>query len=143
MKRLVALFLMLFTYIIASADTDSITSLDVSKDTISRDEAKALYLMKIRRWDNGDQILLFQLDHSNIVHKRFVRDVLDMSPERYAREWERLVNTGMGTSVKTVSTTADMVKRVSSSRNGLGYIDSDKIIIYTPEGSYKILKIIN
>jgi hypothetical protein len=53
-----------------------------------------------------------------------------MTPEQYSREWDRIVNSGLSTSIRIVMSEAEMIDRVANTPNALGYIDTDHLIAY-------------
>lgn len=127
----------------AGAETAAVVSSFIKNETISRVDARAIYLMKARRWDNGQQIVLFQMPHNSRAHKQFVRDVLEMSAEQYAREWDRLTNAGLSTSIKIVNSEREMLQRIAGTSSGLGYIDADHLVIHDENSGVRTLRIVD
>ena len=141
MKRL---FLVIALYCYnALADTVTIVGKQTSIENISRNEAKSLYLMKSRRLNDGQSVILFQMPQSSYEHKKFVRDVLGMPIEQYKRELDRLINAGLSMPIRIVSSKQDMLNSVAITYNSIGYIDADHLIIYSGENDVKTLKIID
>lgn len=108
---------------------------------ITRSEARALFLMRERRFYDGQRVVLVQMPRSSRAHRIFLRDVLGMSPAQYAREWDKLVNSGLSTSVLYVATTEEMLATVSRTENSLGYVDADNLLINAGNSDVKILHI--
>lgn len=141
MKHL--LVALMFVCNTAFAETLAIVNVALHIGQISREDARALYLMKERRWDDGQIVILYQLPTNSKLHRAFVRDVLGMSNEQYNREWDRLVNAGLSTYIHSVSSQQEMIRRVANTANALGYIDSDHMIINTGERDITTLRITN
>ncbi len=87
--------------------------------------------------------MLFQMPRSTYVHKAFVRDVLNLSPEQYAREWDKLVNAGLSSYIQSVPTSQDMLLSVKQTPNALGYLDENNLILHNGKKDVKILRIID
>lgn len=142
MKKLIASLLLLIS---ANAFSQSlgIVNTAVTIGQISRNDARALYLMKERRWDDGQPVILFKLPTTSRIHRSFVREVLGMSVSQYTREWDRIVNAGLSTNVQLVTTATEMFLRVANTSNALGYIDSDHMIVNMGDRDVKTLRITN
>lgn len=140
MKKII--FILLLYYYSALADTVMITDSDFNSiEKITKTEAQFLYLMKTRRLNDGQVVTLFQMPQDSVQHKQFVRNILRMSIEQYNRELDRITNSGLSTRIKTVYTKQEMIQRVSSTINSIGYIDTDYLIIYSGDSNVKTLTI--
>ena len=127
----------------ALADSVTIVGRQTAIENISRNEAKSLYLMRTRRLNDGQSVILFQMPQNSYEHKKFVRDVLGISIEQYNRELDKLINVGLSTPIRVVNTKQDMLNSVAITYNSIGYIDADHLIIYSGENDVKTLKIID
>ena len=141
MKKLV--LALALAYGSAMADTAAIVNSAVRVGQISKEDVRSLFLMRERRWNDGQLVVLFHLPNFSRAHKTFVRDVLGMTTEQYGREWDRLTNAGLSTYVRSVSTQKEMLYKVSQTSGGLGYLDSDYIIVNRGDSDAKMLRIVD
>ena len=140
MKKLILTLLLVCQ--IAIADTTAIVNAAVESGQITREDARNLYLMKSRRWEDGQLIILFQMPQNSSSHKAFVREVLGMSTEQYNREWDRLVNAGLSGSIRSVANEEEMMRKVGLTPNALGYVSNDRLIVHNGENYVRTLRII-
>jgi hypothetical protein len=140
MKKLILIFLYFFTGL-TFGDTSVIINVDVNSGKLSTTDIRNIYLMRYNRWPNGDKVVLFQMTEDTYLFRHFVRDILGMSVEEYNKKWNKMVNSGLGSEVRYVKTTDEMLRRVSSTRSAIGYIDSDNVIINFGGNDVKVLHI--
>jgi hypothetical protein len=141
MKKLI--MVLLFVCMSATAEVVAIISTAVKIGHITRMEARSLYLMKERRWDDGQLVVIVQMTPGTRIHKAFVRDVLNMTNEQYTREWDRMVNAGLSTRIKIVANQDEMFNLVSSTPNAIGYLDQENLLVNTGKADIRTLKIID
>jgi hypothetical protein len=141
MKKLI--MVLLFVCMSATAEVVAIISTAVKIGHITRTEARSLYLMKERRWDDGQLVVIVQMTPGTRIHKAFVRDVLNMTNEQYTREWDRMVNAGLSTRIKIVANQDEMFNLVSSTPNAIGYLDQENLLVNTGKADIRTLKIID
>lgn len=127
MKKLVFLLALLSTS--AFADVLGIINKAVQVKEITREDARAVFLLKERYAPNGIKIQLFRMPLQSKLHREFVRDVLDMSEVQFEREWSKIVNSGLAPDIEEVPTQREMLATVSRKYRGVGYLDKDYIVI--------------
>jgi hypothetical protein len=127
----------------AAADSNVIVSPGNQNSAMTRAEARSLFLMRTRRFPDGSPVVLIQLPAQHQTHKRFVREVLNMTPEQYARERDKATNSGTAATIRFVSTTEEMLMRVARTPNSLGYVDSDNLLLNSGNNDVKVLRIID
>lgn len=127
MKKLVFLLALLSTS--AFADVLGIINKAVQVKEITREDARAVFLLKERYAPNGIKIQLFRMPLQSKLHREFVRDVLDMSEVQFEREWSKIVNAGLAPEIEEVSTQREMLATVSRKYRSVGYLDKDYIVI--------------
>lgn len=142
MKKLLFLFLMVIQ-VFSYAESTPIGSKDLTVNTITKVEVQNLYLMKNKHLFNGDKIVLFHMPKESKDRNSFIREVLNMSIEKYDTELNKTINIGMGGFIKTVKNKNDMVLRVSLTTNGIGYIDKDHLLVYIGESDVKMFNIVD
>lgn len=146
MTNRLATFLFLLLTTVGHAEVNDVLAIANSTYTgsnITKAEIRSLYLMKTRHLFNGESVVLFQLPRTHASHIQFVRSVLGMSPEQYSSEWNRIVNSGAATSVRYVTTKAEMLYRISITPNSIGYMDSAHMVLYSGDSDVKILNIVD
>lgn len=122
------------------ADTVPVSSIEFAISTISRFELRRLYFMK-DRWAEGVGIVtLYQRPTHSDAHLRFIRETLELTPASYFKELSLAVNAGKGVSITVVNTDEDMIEKVTSKDNAIGYLDVDTLIIKLDKTT-KLLKV--
>ncbi|MDC9729579.1 MAG: hypothetical protein PSN04_09690 [Methyloprofundus sp.] len=57
------------------------------------------------------------------LHKRFVKEKLQLFPHQLRRTWNRKTYTGTGQAPITVDSMTEMQKLIKQTKNSIGYID--------------------
>jgi hypothetical protein len=142
MKKLSAIILMLSLGLAPTmrADTVPITSAEFAVATISRFELRRIYFMKDRWVDGVGLITLFQRPKNSEAHLRFIRETLGLTPAAYFKELALAVNSGKGVTITVVDNDEDMIEKVTTKDNAIGYLDVDTLII-TLDKSTRLLKV--
>jgi len=142
MKLKILIFLVVFIVsITANADTRPVSSKEFAVENITRFELRRIYFMKDRWLEGVGLIRLFQRPPHSNQHLQFIRETLELTPSTYFKELALAVNSGKGAVIEIVSTDDDMITRVTSSDNAIGYIDLDTMII-TLDKNTKLLKVV-
>lgn len=84
---------------------------------------RSIFSMRTRYWPNGEKIRVFVLADDSEVHKTFVKQKLQMFPHQLRRTWDRMTYTGTGQPPVTVHSTAEMLEKIKTTKNSIGYID--------------------
>ncbi len=84
---------------------------------------RSIFSMRTRYWPNGEKIRVFVLPDDNEIHKTFVKQKLDMFPHQLRRTWDRMTYTGTGQPPITVHSIAEMLEKIKTTKNSIGYID--------------------
>jgi hypothetical protein len=135
-------FLVLITISgIAKTDTRPVSSNEFAVENITRFELRRIYFMKDRWLDGVGLITLYQRPPHSNQHLQFIRETLGLTPSNYFKELALAVNSGKGAIIKVVSTDDDMINKVTSSDNAIGYIDLDTMVI-TLDKTTKLLKVV-
>jgi len=140
MKKLLLIILLAITINI-NADTLMVAQVDVNAGQLSVSDVRSFYLMKYRRWPDGNRVILFQMPIDSPAHRHFIREVLRMSVSDYEKEWSKVVNSGFSSEIRYVYSSEEMLHRVSFTRNAIGYVDSDNIIVNSGSNDVKVLHI--
>ena len=111
--------------------------------TITKNEVKQLFLLKRKRFSTGELSTLVQMNSNSTLHKLFVREILGMNIETYKKIIYNSINSGFNGNIITVSTQEEMINKVSTVSNSIGYIDSNIILINSNYNNITIYKIID
>lgn len=140
------IILVLQSFIPATTVADPIVIANVNRlqDRITKNQVREIFLLKQRHWADGTRILLCRLPMTNFIHRRFVREVLGLTPEKYETEWLRLMKLPTNSNFKEVSTEEKMISCVSAQQGTMGYVDADHLLISsTGENAFKTLMIVD
>lgn len=140
MKMKIFVIILAFSIGIIKADTLPITSAEFAVENISRFELRRIYFMKDRWVEGVGLVTLYQRPSHSDAHLRFIRETLGLTPAAYFKELALAVNSGKGTVIKVVGSDDDMINKVTSNDNAIGYLDVDTLII-TLDKSTKLLKV--
>ncbi|MGH1370457.1 MAG: hypothetical protein ACRBBW_00375 [Cellvibrionaceae bacterium] len=91
--------------------------------TLSVNEARAIFSMRTRVWPDGSPITVFVLPNSSPRHSQFVRSLLTLLPHQLQRNWDRLVYTGIGQAPIEVANETAMIEQLKSTPGSIGYVD--------------------
>jgi ABC-type phosphate transport system substrate-binding protein len=133
-------FLLLFTSAYA-VEMSPIVNPDSSITSLTVTEIRMLYLYRNNRLPNGQKAVVYKLPDTNRLHQYFLRDVLGMTPYQFKREVNKKTDSDNYPEVREVGTIQDMINRVASTPNAIGYIDSDSLIINNGINEIKVLHI--
>ena len=125
------LFLILFMFSTGSfSESAPITfSFDDTSPTIQRYQVVWMYQMKVRYWNDGTKITVYNLPLDSRIHKEFVRRVLQISPITYQQSIDRLINSGNSSNYKTVSNETQMYNEISRNPGSIGYIGNNLLLV--------------
>jgi ABC-type phosphate transport system substrate-binding protein len=139
--RAILFALMLFFSSTAFADVDPIVNTALQSGSITRADARNLYLLKNRTWADGARIQVFRLPLNSNLHKEFVRDVLKMNQTQFEAEWQKLINAGLAPAVEEVPTAKAMLTTISRKPAGVGYLSHDYLVLYGAGFDVQIIRI--
>ena len=90
---------------------------------LSMRELRAIYTMRLDRWDDGTEIQVFVLPQKNPLHQQFCKSVLQALPHQLQAVWYRLVYSGMGRAPTEVRDEQEMLERIRATPGAIGYVD--------------------
>jgi len=88
-------------------------------------DLRAIFSLRTRYWSDGELIHIFVLPDNNSIHQVFVKDKLQMFPYQLRRTWNRIIYTGAGQAPTTVYSVQEMLEKVKTTKNAIGYIDKE------------------
>lgn len=92
---------------------------------LSRNTARAIFSMRLKRWDTGNSITVFVLPDGHPAHRQFTREVLSLFPHQLRRSWDRYVYSGIGTAPIVVKNQDEMIQRVAKTQGSIGYTSQE------------------
>ncbi len=92
--------------------------------SISRNEARLCFTMRLPTWENGIPVKVFVLPDDHPVHRQFTKTVLGLFPYQLRQVWDRQIFSGTGQAPMTVATEQEMIERVATTPGGIGYVES-------------------
>ena len=96
-------------------------------DTLTKDQAAALYLGKTNKLPSGGAVVLYDLEASDPLKAEFNSKVTGKSEAQLQSYWSRLVFTGKATPPGKLAN-SDLVKStVAATANAIGYMDESKV----------------
>ena len=104
--------------------TEIVVNKSVSTAGFSTAEARAIFAMQKRFWQNNKQIKVFVLPDNNPVHKDFVKNILHMFPHQIRRVWERMTFTGTGAAPIMLDSEQEMIDKIANTPDAIGYLNS-------------------
>jgi ABC-type phosphate transport system substrate-binding protein len=96
----------------------------VNLSKISRDELRPIFQTKKDTWPDGTPVRVFNLPESSSVRQAFDGAVLGLDPDRAARYWVDRRIRGGERPPQTAPSASAMIKVVSNTAGGLGYVDA-------------------
>lgn len=105
----------------ASAEVAIIVNKSVPIHTIDSRTLFDLYSGDIKRWSNGQPVVLLDLDSKGDVKATFY-DYLGKSSSRMKSIWMKNMLAGEGSPPESIPTEAEIVKRVAATPGAIGYV---------------------
>jgi hypothetical protein len=120
----------------ATAATQMVANTNLSVDTVSRNEARLLFLMRRSQWPDGQAVQVFVLADEHPQHQAFCKNQLQIYPRKLRKAWERRLFSGTGQVPVRVDSVAEMLRRVGSTPGAIGYLPGNQT-----DDSVKVLQI--
>lgn len=86
-------------------------------------ELREIFTLKKPYWSNGQRVRLFIFQSDSLVAKRFITEVLQMSPTMYNDIIERSYSVGKTNLPMAVVSQESMIIKVMITPGGIGYVD--------------------
>lgn len=116
------------------AEIAIITSNSNSLSSITAGQAAAIWLGKSKSVGDSGVLKAIDLPEGNAARNEFYSKVVKKTPKQLKVYWRKQVFTGRAFPPKSVNSADEVKKWVSSSSNGLGYIDASAV-----DSSVKVL----
>jgi hypothetical protein len=99
----------------------------VPDTVINRSSAWALFSMRKTSWSDGSATHVFVLNDDIALHTELATEVLDTSPSRLQRAWDRLIFSGTGQAPTILDSVEEMYRRIISTPGSIGYLPKNRI----------------
>jgi len=125
MKRLIVLGLAaaLMPCSSAWADLYIIANKDLSAAQLDKDDIAAIYLLKKKHWENGDDIMPINLPAQADARTRFTAEIFDSTPDKLGSYWDKMLFKGETPPVTQNSEQA-VILFVERIKGAIGYVET-------------------
>ncbi len=116
----------IFSFILFSNSkaTEIIVNNTVPNQHYSLNTIRAIFVMRMTTWKNGQHIKVFVLPDNHPTHQAFTKNKLAMFPHQLRSFWNRLVDSGTGKSPTEVNSLAQMLQSVATTPYAIGYVEN-------------------
>lgn len=94
----------------------------VSVQSLSQNEARLFFSMRLQRWPDDRPIKVFVLPDDHPLHASFSKNLLGLFPYQLRGVWDRQLFSGTGQAPTTVADEDEMIRRVASTPGAIGYV---------------------
>lgn len=98
----------------------------VSESTIEQGRLLDFYSGDIRRWDNGDRVVVFDLKEKGATRDRFF-EYVGKSSSRMRTIWLKRMLAGEGDPPEALDSEAAMLAKVASTPGAIGFVSEDQV----------------
>ncbi len=125
MKRLLVLGVAatLMPLSIASADLYIIANKDLPVAQLDKDDIAAIYLLKKKHWENGEDIMPINLPAQADARNRFTAAIFDSTPDKLGSYWDKMLFKGETPPVTQNSEQA-VILFVERIKGAIGYVET-------------------
>ena len=123
-KTIIVGFFLYSTLVSVGNATEIVVNQSVPVGEYSLNKTRAIFTMRQRFWPNGKKIEVFVLIDNHPLHKIFTKKNLNMFPHQLRRVWDRMVFSGTGQAPMILKTEEEMLDKISSTPNAIGYLNS-------------------
>jgi hypothetical protein len=103
-----------------------IVNKDVPENSLTRYEARSIFLGEKSRWDNGKTVKFAVLE-AGAVHRAFLQDVVGKTSHQFLNYWRKKVFNGESLAPKTFLNAQDVVRFVTANSGAVGYVSADYV----------------
>jgi len=109
-----------------SANYVLIVNKDVSVNSLTRYDARAIFLGEKSRWDDGKTVKFAVLQEGE-VNRAFLQDVVGKTTHQFLNYWRKKVFNGESLAPKSFGNPQDVVRFVTNHSGAIGYISADYV----------------
>jgi ABC-type phosphate transport system substrate-binding protein len=107
----------------ANADLYIIANKELSISQLEKSDISAIYLLKKKHWENGEDIMPINLPATADARARFTAQVFDSTPEKLGSYWDKMLFKGETPPVTQNSEQA-VVMFVERVKGAIGYVET-------------------
>jgi ABC-type phosphate transport system substrate-binding protein len=111
-----------------SGDVIIVAHPDVAVNSVSREELSKIFLHKVRRWQDGTAIEVFDLEPRHPIREVFSRAVHERSTSSIKGYWQRIVFGGKGTAPEELNSEDEVLATIRSTPGAVGYVSRGKAL---------------
>lgn len=124
-----------FASMLAAAGVVVVTHPSSSVQSLTRDQISQLFLGRSNTLPDGKAVTLVDLAEGSELRVVFVTQVLGKSEQQLRSHWTRMIFSGKGQPPRSVGSSAEVARFVSTTPGAVGYIDSKDLVA----GKIKVL----
>jgi ABC-type phosphate transport system substrate-binding protein len=113
----------LMPFSIALADIYIIANKDVPVVQLDKNDIAAIYLLKKKQWENGEDIMPINLPAQADARNRFTAEIFDSTPEKLGSYWDKMLFKGETPPVTQNSEQA-VILFVERVKGAIGYVET-------------------
>lgn len=107
-----------------------ITSASSTENAIPRSTLRAMFGMRLHKWNDGTPVKVYVFRDEVAEHVLFSKEVLQVFPHQLRQAWDRLVFSGLGQYPEQVSSSQEMLSKVAATPGAIGYVQSSEVNQY-------------
>jgi ABC-type phosphate transport system substrate-binding protein len=107
----------------ARADIYIVANKNLPIAHIDKGTIAAIYLLKIKHWENGEDIIPINLPASADVRNRFTTEVFDKTPDKLSSYWDQMLFNGEAPPITQNSEQA-LILFVERIKGAIGYVEN-------------------
>lgn len=111
----------------ADGHYEVVTHASVTTRSLSSNSLRAIFGMRQQTWPDGTSIKVFVLADDEPLHNSFCKEKLGAFPYQMRQAWDRLVFSGTGQAPIKVSSSEEMLSKVTNTPGAIGYLEKIKI----------------
>jgi ABC-type phosphate transport system substrate-binding protein len=111
----------------AAAEVVVVVSAQSTVKSLSKSEVADIFLRKTRRFPNGAEATPVDQPEGSPVRDEFYMAFTDRSHAQIKAYWSKIVFTGRGQPPLTVSSAAELKRRIAMTPGTIGYIDRSQL----------------
>lgn len=105
------------------ADLYIIANKDLPIKQLDKEDIAAIYLLKKKHWENGEDIMPINLSAQDDARTRFTAEIFDSTPEKLGSYWDKMLFKGETPPVTQNSEQA-VILFVERIKGAIGYVET-------------------
>lgn len=126
MKTIYNILFLIFITAITNAQVAVIANKSIKKDKLSKSELLDCYTGDVKKWDNGQKIIVFDLKEKTDIKEAFYK-YLGKSPSRMKSIWMKRMLSGEGEPPSALDNEEEMLKKIEKIKGAIGFVNYDKV----------------